>query len=45
MLAEKKGYSFYLSSSDNDILDGYKGEDCLILDDLRGKYILHNYIP
>ncbi len=36
MLAEKKGYSFYLSSSDNDILDGYKGEDCLILDDLRG---------
>ncbi len=36
MLAEKKGYSWYVSGSDNDILDGYKGEDCLILDDLRG---------
>lgn len=36
MLAENKGYSYYVSSSDNDILDGYKGQDCLILDDLRG---------
>ncbi len=36
MLAENKGYSFFISGSDNDILDGYKGQDCLILDDLRG---------
>lgn len=35
-IAEQHGYSFYISGSDNDILDGYKGQDCLILDDLRG---------
>ncbi|MBC9706413.1 MAG: hypothetical protein H9W81_15875 [Enterococcus sp.] len=35
-LAVKKGYSFYISSSSNDVLDGYAGEDCLILDDARG---------
>lgn len=35
-IAEKKGLSYYVSGSDNDPLDGYKGQDCLILDDLRG---------
>lgn len=35
-IAEKHGYSFFISGSDNDLLDGYKGQDCLILDDLRG---------
>lgn len=29
------GYSYYISSGSNDILDGYEGQDCLILDDLR----------
>ena len=33
--AERMGYSCYVSSGSNDVLDGYKGEDCLILDDLR----------
>lgn len=41
-LAEELHYSFYISSSDNDILDGYKGQDCLILDDLRGSSIKLN---
>ena len=36
MLAENKGYTSYITGSDNDLLDGYKGEECLILDDLRG---------
>ena len=35
-IEEKHGYSFFISGSDNDLLDGYKGQDCLILDDLRG---------
>lgn len=34
-IAKKHGYSFFISGSDNDPLDGYKGQDCLILDDLR----------
>ena len=34
-LAIEKGYSFYISSGSNDPLDGYRGEDCLILDDVR----------
>lgn len=34
-LAEKNGYSYYISSGSNDVLDDYKGQDCLILDDLR----------
>lgn len=33
--AEKLGYSYYISSGSNDVLDGYGGQDCLILDDLR----------
>ncbi len=38
-LAKHLGYSFFVSSSDNDLLDGYKGQDCIILDDLRGSSI------
>lgn len=34
-LAKKNGYSYYISSGSNDVLDDYKGQDCLILDDLR----------
>lgn len=33
--AESLGYSVYISSGSNDVLDDYKGQDCLILDDLR----------
>lgn len=35
-IAEKHGYSIHISGGDNDLLDGYKGQDCIILDDLRG---------
>ena len=35
-IASQKGYSYFVSGSDNDPLDGYKGQDCLILDDIRG---------
>lgn len=38
-IAEKRGLSCYVSGSGNDPLDGYKGEDCIILDDLRGSVI------
>lgn len=34
-ICRDKGFSYYVSSSTNDILDGYKGQDVLILDDLR----------
>lgn len=34
-LAEDKNFSYYISSGSNDVLDGYVGQDCLILDDLR----------
>ena len=34
--AISKGLSFYASSASNDPLDGYEGQDVLILDDLRG---------
>lgn len=30
-----KEYSYYVSSGSNDVLDGYGGQDALILDDLR----------
>lgn len=33
--AEKLNYSVHISSGSNDILDGYEGEDCILLDDLR----------
>lgn len=35
MIAENKGYSIFISSSSNDVLDGYAGQECIILDDLR----------
>lgn len=35
MLAEEHEMSVYVSSGSNDVLDDYKGEDCIILDDLR----------
>ena len=34
-LAKEKGYSYFVSGSSNDALDGYLGQDCIILDDLR----------
>jgi adenylate kinase family enzyme len=34
-IAKEQGYRPFLAGSSNDPLDGYKGEDCLILDDLR----------
>ena len=41
-IATIKGYSYYVSSSSNDIMDGYKGQDCLILDDLRPSSISYS---
>ena len=38
MIAEKTG-SYFISGSSNDFLEGYKGEDVIILDDLRGSCI------
>ena len=35
MLADDKNLSVFVSSGSNDVLDGYCGEDCIILDDLR----------
>ena len=35
MLADDKNLSVFVSSGSNDVLDGYSGEDCIILDDLR----------
>lgn len=35
-IAKLKGYSCYVSSSSNDPLDGYLGQECLVLDDIRG---------
>lgn len=34
-LCKDKGYSYFVSSGSNDVLDGYKGQDVIILDDLR----------
>ena len=34
-IAKDKGYSVFVSSGSNDVLDDYKGQDCVILDDLR----------
>lgn len=34
-IANDNKYSIYISSSSNDVLDDYKGQDCIILDDLR----------
>lgn len=35
-MCDKKGYSYFVSSSSNDPFDGYQGQDAIILDDLRG---------
>lgn len=35
-IAQKQGYSVFISSGSNDPFDGYKGQDCVILDDIRG---------
>lgn len=34
-LDKEEKLNYYISSSSNDILDGYEGQECLILDDLR----------
>lgn len=35
MIASQKGYRCYISSGGKNPLDNYKGEECIILDDLR----------
>lgn len=35
LLADERGFVPFIAGSSNDPLDGYRGEDCLILDDLR----------
>ena len=43
--AKKKGYSVYLSSGGSHPLDNYRGEDCIILDDLRSStYKLSDFL-
>ena len=39
MLCEAKGLSCFVSSGSNDILDGYGGEEVILLDDMRSDYI------
>lgn len=34
-IAKSHGYSYFVSSGSNDIMDGYRQQDCLILDDIR----------
>ena len=36
VMATKQGMDYFQSGSGNDLLDGYQGEECLILDDVRG---------
>lgn len=36
VLAKNKGYSVFVSGSSNDPLEGYMGQECIILDDVRG---------
>ena len=36
VLAKQKGYSVFVSGSSNDPLEGYMGQECIILDDVRG---------
>ena len=44
-LAINKGLSCYISSGSNDPLDGFKGQDCLILDDIRpGDFLLSDFL-
>ena len=35
MVCEENNYSYFISSGSNDVLDGYMGEDVIILDDMR----------
>ena len=35
-MADKLGYSYFVSGSGDDFLDGYDKEECIILDDFRG---------
>lgn len=35
-MCKEKGYSYFVSGSSNDPLDGYQGQDVIVLDDLRG---------
>lgn len=35
-IATQKGYSVFVSGSSNDPLEGYIGQECVILDDIRG---------
>lgn len=35
-VARKKGYSVFVSGSSNDPLQGYIGQECVIIDDIRG---------
>ncbi len=35
ILAEKRGYMPFITSSDNDTLDGYAGQECIIFDEIR----------
>lgn len=34
-MAKQQNFSVFVSSGSNDVLDGYQGQDCIILDDLR----------
>nr|WP_012477877.1 Rep family protein [Candidatus Phytoplasma australiense]ABA02280.1 Rep [Candidatus Phytoplasma australiense] len=34
-ISKNKNYTPFISSGSNDVLDGYKGQECVILDDLR----------
>ena len=34
-IAKQRGFSIFISGSNNDILDGYGGEECIIIDDVR----------
>lgn len=36
MIAKQQNYEVFISSGSNDPFDGYKGQECVILDDLRG---------
>jgi len=35
IIADQRNLHFFVSSGSNDILDGYQGQECIILDDLR----------
>lgn len=37
LISQKKGYMPFITSSDNDSLDGYAGQECIILDECRAE--------